>query len=100
MTEILFTPRVVSIFGDHHFILVSCSCKVQRVDRLLLLLLASCGCEVRGEVLLVLLQFLHGARTTVLLLDTFHICQRPIVGDQYLRIFFGMDYLVDNVPPN
>ena len=70
------------------------------MDPLLPLLLASRECEVRGEVLLVLLQSLHGARTTVRLFDTFHICQPPIVGDQYLRILFGMDYLMDNVSPN
>ena len=70
------------------------------MDPLLPLLLASRELEVRGEVHLVLLQFLHGGRTIFHLLDTFHICQRPIVGDQYLRIFFGMDYLVDNVSPN
>ena len=70
------------------------------MDPLLPLLLASRKLEVQGEVRLVLLQSLHGARTTVRLLDSFHICQRPIVGDQYLRIFFGMDYLVDNVSPN
>ena len=51
-------------------------------------------------VLLVLLQLLHGAGPDVSLLDTFHISQRLIVGDQYLRIFFGMDYLVGDVFPN
>ena len=61
------------------------------------LLLASRECEVRGEVRLVLLQFLHGGRTTFRLLDTFHICQRPTVGDQYLRKFAGMESLVDDV---
>ena len=91
---------MVSIFGDHLFILASCSYNVRRVDLLLLLLLASCECKVRGEVILVLLQFLHGAGPDVPPLNTFHICQRPIVGDQYLGIFFGMDYLVDDVSPN
>ena len=70
------------------------------MDLLLLLLLASCECEVRGEILLFLLRFLHGARIAVCLLDTLHICQHPSVSDQYLRIIFGMDYLVDDVYPN
>ena len=70
------------------------------MDLLLLLRLVSCVYEVQGEVLLVLLQSLHGAGPAVPLLNTLHICQRPIVGDKYLRILFGMDYLVEDVSPN
>ena len=91
---------MVSIFKDRHFVLASCLYEVQRVDLLLLLKLASCVYEVQGEILLVLLHFLHGSGPAVPLLDTFNICQHPIVGDQYLRIFFGMDYLVDDASPN
>ena len=73
---------MVSIIGDHHFVLASRLCKVPAVSRK------------------VLLQFLQSVRPAVPLFGTFHIRQHPTVDDQYLRMFFGMDYLVDNVSPN